>query len=88
MAKIQFDLQNGTRIVSEVSQVIAQPSGTLIFYMVIPPDCSNLGNYQPIKVIETEPIDPATRKTILSNFLSGSFTDLGARGIRVVNCFC
>ena len=88
MTKVQFELQNGTRIVSEVSQIIEQPTGALIFYMVVPPDCANLGNYQPIKVIETEPLVPATRKTIMGNFLSGSFTDLGARGIHIVNCFC
>ena len=88
MTKIQFDLQNGTRVASEVSQVIEHPNGTLIFYLVVPPDCANLGTYQPIKVIETEPIIPATRKTLLSNFLSGSFTDLAARNIRIVNCFC
>ena len=78
--KIKAILPNGLEIVAPVAQVIEHPNGSLVFHLDLPGNYSGYENYQPIRLIETEPIVPGTRKAL-------PFTDLTARKIAIVNAF-
>ena len=85
--KIRTFLPNGLEIVAEVAQIIEHPNGSIVFHLDLPGNYSGYENYQPIRLIETEPLPPATRKGILTNCLSSPFTDLSARKVTIVNAF-
>ncbi|MBR2751880.1 MAG: hypothetical protein IKD90_12200 [Clostridiales bacterium] len=85
--KIKAILPNGLEIVANVAQLIENPNGSLTFHLDLPGNYSGYENYQPIRLIETEPLAPAVRKGILANCLSAVCTDLTARKINIVNAF-